>query len=108
MGHGACKPSRYNSLCRHQQRADGIIDEDSNETKVLLSYWNSFAFSNPESQRRVEVLEKIPFHATIETHASETAWFSEIILQRPITSSSAGDSYGPTARGTGRSTCTRR
>ena len=60
--------------------ADGIIDEDPNEIKVLISYWNNFAFSNPESQRWEEALAKIPFHVTIETHASETAWFSDIIL----------------------------
>ncbi|WP_138005534.1 molybdopterin-dependent oxidoreductase [Halalkalirubrum salinum] len=60
--------------------ADGILQEDPNEVKVLLSYWNNFAFSNPESQRWEEALAKIPFHATIETHASETAWFSDIIL----------------------------
>ena len=60
--------------------ADGIIDEDPNDIKVLLSYWNNFAFSNPESQRWEEALAKIPFHATVETHASETAWFSDIVL----------------------------
>ncbi len=60
--------------------ADGILDEDPNEIKVLLSYWNNFAFSNPESQRWEEALASIPFHATIETHASETAWFADIIL----------------------------
>ncbi len=60
--------------------ADGIIDEDPNEIKVLISYWNNFAFSNPEAQRWEEALAKIPFHATIETHASETAWFADLIL----------------------------
>ena len=60
--------------------ADGILQEDPNEIKVLLSYWNNFAFSNPESQRWEDALAKIPFHATIETHASETAWFADIIL----------------------------
>ncbi|MFC6752696.1 molybdopterin-dependent oxidoreductase [Halorubrum tibetense] len=60
--------------------ADGIIDEDPNEINVLISYWNNFAFSNPESQRWEEALSKIPFHATIETHASETAWFADLIL----------------------------
>ncbi len=60
--------------------ADGILDEDPNEIKVLISYWNNFAFSNPESQRWEEALAKIPFHATIETHASETAWFADLIL----------------------------
>jgi len=60
--------------------ADGILDEDPNEIKVLLSYWNNFAFSNPESKRWEDALAKIPFHATIETHASETAWFADLIL----------------------------
>ena len=60
--------------------AEGIIDEDPNEIEVLISYWNNFAFSNPESQRWEEALSKVPFHATIETHASETAWFADIVL----------------------------
>ncbi|AUX10299.1 anaerobic dehydrogenase [Halalkaliarchaeum desulfuricum] len=60
--------------------ADGILDEDPNEIEVLISYWNNFAFSNPENQRWLEALEKIPFHATIETHPSETAWFADIVL----------------------------
>ena len=60
--------------------ADGILEEDPNEIEVLLSYWNNFAFSNPESRRWEEALAKIPFHATVETHASETAWFADIVL----------------------------
>ncbi|MEM4781662.1 MAG: molybdopterin dinucleotide binding domain-containing protein, partial [Halalkalicoccus sp.] len=60
--------------------ADGILEEDPNDIKVLLSYWNNFAFSNPESQRWEEALAKIPFHATIETNPSETAWFADIVL----------------------------
>ncbi|MGM0398092.1 MAG: molybdopterin-dependent oxidoreductase [Halobacteriota archaeon] len=60
--------------------ADGILDEDPMEIEMLVSYWNNFAFSNPEPQRWEEALSKIPFHVTIETHGSETAWFANIVL----------------------------
>ena len=80
--------------------ADAIIDEDPNEIEVLLSYWNNFAFSNPENQRWIEALSKIPFHATIETHPSETAWFADIVLpathhqyERWGLASSSGNGY---------------
>ncbi|EMA46594.1 molybdopterin-dependent oxidoreductase [Halobiforma nitratireducens] len=60
--------------------ADGILEEDPMEIELLISYWNNYAFSNPESQRWEDALEKIPFHVTIETHPSETAWFADILL----------------------------
>ncbi|MEF8779392.1 MAG: molybdopterin-dependent oxidoreductase, partial [Haloferacaceae archaeon] len=60
--------------------ADGILDEDPMEIKVLISYWNNFAFSTPECQRWEEALAKVPFMVSIETHASETAHFADILL----------------------------
>lgn len=60
--------------------ADGILEEDPMEIEMLISYWNNFAFSNPECQRWEEALAKVPFMVSIETHASETAHFADILL----------------------------
>ncbi|MBS3761381.1 MAG: molybdopterin-dependent oxidoreductase, partial [Halodesulfurarchaeum sp.] len=60
--------------------ADGILEEDPMEIEMLIAYWNNFAFSNPEPQRWEEALSKIPFMVSIETHASETAHFADIVL----------------------------
>ncbi len=60
--------------------ADGILQEDPMEIKMLISYWSNFPFSCQETRRWEEALAKIPFHVTIETHASETAYFADIIL----------------------------
>ncbi|MFC6720102.1 molybdopterin-dependent oxidoreductase [Halobacteriaceae archaeon SHR40] len=60
--------------------ADGVLEEDPMEIEMLISYWNNFAFSNPESRRWEEALAKIPFMISIETHASETAHFADILL----------------------------
>lgn len=60
--------------------ADGILEEDPMEIEVLIAYWNNYAFSNPECQRWEEALAKVPFMVSIETHASETAHFADILL----------------------------
>ena len=64
--------------------ADGMLEEDPMEIKLLISYWNNYAFSNPENQRWIEALQKLEgddyLHVTIETNPSETAWFADIVL----------------------------
>ncbi len=60
--------------------ADGILQEDPMEIKMLISYWNNFSFSAPETSRWEKALSKIPFHVTIETNPSETAQFADILL----------------------------
>ena len=64
--------------------ADGMLEEDPMEIKFLLSYWNNYAFSNPENQRWIDALGKLEgeeyLHVTVETNPSETAWFADIVL----------------------------
>jgi anaerobic selenocysteine-containing dehydrogenase len=60
--------------------ADGIINEDPNEIKVLISYMANFAFSCTGSERWERALAKIPFSVDITTNASELSMFADIIL----------------------------
>jgi len=60
--------------------ADGIINEDPNEIKVAIGYFNNFNFSCPQTERWHRALAKIPFIAHLTTHASEFTWFSDIVL----------------------------
>lgn len=60
--------------------ADGIINEDPNEIKVAIGYFNNFAFSCPQTERWHRALAKIPFVVHLTTHASEFTWFSDIVL----------------------------
>ena len=60
--------------------ADGIINEDPNEIKMLISYMANFAFSCTGSERWERALAKIPFSVDITTNASELSMFANIIL----------------------------
>ncbi len=60
--------------------ADGILNDDPNEIKVAIGYFNNFAFSCPGTKRWEQALSKIPFLAHITTHASELSWFADILL----------------------------
>ncbi len=60
--------------------ADGIINEDPNEIKVVISYMNNFTFSATQGERWYRALSKIPFMVHLTTNASEWTWFADIIL----------------------------
>jgi len=60
--------------------ADGIINEDPNEIKVAIGYWNNFAFSATGNQRWEKALAKIPFFTHIVTNASEMSQYADIVL----------------------------
>lgn len=60
--------------------ADGIINEDPNEIKVAIGYFNNFVFSCPQSERWEKALSKIPFLVHCTTNGSEFTHFSDIVL----------------------------
>lgn len=60
--------------------ADGIINEDPNEIKVAIGYFNNFVFSCPQSERWERALSKIPFLVHCTTNGSEFTHFSDIVL----------------------------
>ena len=60
--------------------AEGILNEDPNEIKVVIGYMNNFNFSAPQTERWHRALAKIPFLVHITTNASEFSWFADIIL----------------------------
>ncbi len=60
--------------------ADGILDEDPYDMKVMIAYWANFAFSCSGSERWEQALSKLPFFAHITTHASETTHFADVVL----------------------------
>jgi anaerobic selenocysteine-containing dehydrogenase len=60
--------------------ADGILNEDPNEIKVAIAYFNNFAFSCPQTERWERALSKIPFLVHCTTNGSEFSHFSDIIL----------------------------
>ena len=60
--------------------AAGILADDPNDIKVLVSYMANFPFSCPGTNRWEEALSKVPFSVNISTHASEIAWFADIVL----------------------------
>jgi len=60
--------------------ADGILDENPNEIKVAIGYWNNFAFSCTGATRWEKALAKVPFFAHIVTNPSEMSQFADIVL----------------------------
>ena len=60
--------------------ADGILDEDPNEIKVVLGYWNNWVFSATGATRWEKAMAKVPFFAHITTNASEMSQFADIVL----------------------------
>ncbi|OJW67682.1 MULTISPECIES: molybdopterin-dependent oxidoreductase [Aeromonas] len=63
--------------------ADSILEEDPYLPKVLLGYFNNFAFSAPGAGRWEKALAKVPFVAHVSTHVSEFSWFSDLLLPAP-------------------------
>lgn len=60
--------------------ADGILNEDPNEIKVAIGYWNNFAFSNTGATRWEKAMAKIPFFVHIVTNPAEMTQFADIVL----------------------------
>lgn len=60
--------------------ADGILDENPNEIKVAIGYWNNFPFSCTGATRWEKALTKLPFFAHIVTNPSEMSQFADIVL----------------------------
>lgn len=60
--------------------ADGIINEDPYDIKLVIGYMNNFAFSATGVERWYKALAKVPFSVHITTNASESTWFADIVL----------------------------
>ncbi|WP_028116765.1 arsenate respiratory reductase molybdopterin-containing subunit ArrA [Ferrimonas senticii] len=60
--------------------ADAILASDPYDIKVMVSYFNNFAFSTPECQRWEKALAKVEFMAHVTTHISESSWFADLLL----------------------------
>ncbi|MBT3210014.1 MAG: molybdopterin-dependent oxidoreductase [Bacteroidetes bacterium] len=60
--------------------AEGILNEDPNEIKVAIGYFNNFAFSCPQSERWERALSKIPFLVHFTTNGSEFTHFADVVL----------------------------
>ena len=60
--------------------ADGLLNADPYEIKVMLAYFNNFNFACPEGQRWSDALTKLDFMAHITTNISEFTWFADIVL----------------------------
>ena len=60
--------------------ADGILDDNPNEIKVAIGYWNNLAFSCSGASRWEKALTKLPFFAHIVTNPSEMSQYADIVL----------------------------
>ncbi|PLX33699.1 MAG: dehydrogenase [Hyphomicrobiales bacterium] len=60
--------------------ADGILDENPNEIKVAIGYWNNFPFSATGAGRWERALAKLPFFVHITTNPAEMSQFADIVL----------------------------
>jgi anaerobic selenocysteine-containing dehydrogenase len=60
--------------------ADGILDEDPYDIKMIIAYFNNFAFSNPQIDRWEKAMEKVPFNVHLTTHATEYSMYCDLVL----------------------------
>ncbi len=60
--------------------ADGILNEDPYDIKLIIAYMSNFAFSATGADRWYKAFTKVPFSVHITTNASETTWFADIVL----------------------------
>lgn len=60
--------------------AEGILNDDPNEIKVLIGYMHNFAFSCTGADRWEKALAKIPFSVHLTTNAAESSMFADILL----------------------------
>jgi len=60
--------------------ANGILNKDPNEIKVLVGYMNNFVFSCNGTDRWEDALSSVPFTVHLTTNASEFSMFADILL----------------------------
>lgn len=60
--------------------ASSILEEDPYEVKVMLGYWNNWAFSINGADVWEKALSKLPFFAHITTNIAEMTMFADIVL----------------------------
>jgi anaerobic selenocysteine-containing dehydrogenase len=60
--------------------ANGIINKDPNEIKVLVGYMNNFVFSCNGTDLWEKALSSVPFTVHLTTNASEFSMFADILL----------------------------
>jgi anaerobic selenocysteine-containing dehydrogenase len=60
--------------------ADGILNEDPNEIKVAIGYWNNFTYSCTGATRWEKAMAKIPFFVHLTTNPAEMTQYADIVL----------------------------
>ncbi|QOY38360.1 molybdopterin-dependent oxidoreductase [Anaerobacillus isosaccharinicus] len=63
--------------------AQAMLDEDPYDLKVVLSYWNNFNFSCPDTNKWDKALAKLPFLVHMTVNPAEMTHFADIVL--PVT-----------------------
>ncbi|ACB84238.1 molybdopterin-dependent oxidoreductase [Natranaerobius thermophilus] len=76
----ALKEGKPGSGVVTNRMADGILKEDPYDIKMIMAYWNNFAFSAPEARRWEEALKKVDFIVHMVTHESEMTRYADIVL----------------------------
>lgn len=60
--------------------ANGMLNNDPYDIKVVISYWANFNFSCTGADRWDRALSKTPFYVHIGTNPAEAAMFADIVL----------------------------
>lgn len=60
--------------------ADGILDKDPYDIKMVIGYWNNFAYSASGAERWERAMAQVPFSVHITTNAAEMTMFADIVL----------------------------
>lgn len=65
--------------------ANGILNKDPYEIKMIVGYMNNFVFSNNGTDRWEKALASVPFIVHLTTNASEFSQYADIVLPCAIT-----------------------
>ncbi|MBF0280040.1 MAG: molybdopterin-dependent oxidoreductase [SAR324 cluster bacterium] len=65
--------------------ANGLLNKDPYEIKMIIGYMNNPVFANNGTERWEKALSAVPFTVHLSTHASEFSQFADIVL--PCTTS---------------------
>lgn len=76
----AIKKGKPGSAVSTNNAANGILNKDPYELKMLVGYMNNFAFSCNGTDRWEKALSTIPFTVHLTTNASEFSQFADIVL----------------------------
>ncbi len=76
----AIKKGKSGSGVSTNNAANGILNKDPYDIKVLVGYMNNFAFSCNGTDKWEKALASIPFSVHLTTNASETTMFADIVL----------------------------